>query len=218
LSQPPCFCKRYGNPLVYIDTAIMGLLKAPNTGHGSDPIVTRMVEQDKVPWYKKRNLRIMYLYLFACCMGVEITSGFDSQLINTLQFSPAFNKYFGDGYMNPKTGKPDIRPSILGFISSCYQLGSILAVPIAPWYNQKFGRRSCIMCGSVIMVIGAILQGFSQHRMLAPVTRTESLNSNSFQLLCTSLPVCCLVSVSFSVSSLAQRLSVNLVTPRNDHI
>ncbi|EAT84026.2 hypothetical protein SNOG_08858 [Parastagonospora nodorum SN15] len=130
----------------------MGLLKAPNTGHGSDPIVTRMVEQDKVPWYKKRNLRIMYLYLFVCCMGVEITSGFDSQLINTLQFSPAFNKYFGDGYKNPKTGKPDIRPSILGFISSCYQLGSILAVPIAPWYNQKFGRRSCIMCGSVIML------------------------------------------------------------------
>ncbi|KAH3909606.1 hypothetical protein HBI56_059890 [Parastagonospora nodorum] len=149
----------------------MGLLKAPNTGHGSDPIVTRMVEQDKVPWYKKRNLRIMYLYLFVCCMGVEITSGFDSQLINTLQFSPAFNKYFGDGYKNPKTGKPDIRPSILGFISSCYQLGSILAVPIAPWYNQKFGRRSCIMCGSVIMVIGAILQGFSQHLAMYIIAR-----------------------------------------------
>jgi hypothetical protein len=73
------------------NTAIMGIFK-PNTGHGSDPIVTRMIEQDKVPWYKKPNLRVMYFYLFVCCMGVEITSGFDSQLINTLQFSGPFNK------------------------------------------------------------------------------------------------------------------------------
>jgi hypothetical protein len=70
----------------------MGIFKAPNVGHGADPIVTRMVEQDKVPWYKKPNLRRMYFYLFVCCMGVEITSGFDSQLINTLQFSGPFNK------------------------------------------------------------------------------------------------------------------------------
>jgi hypothetical protein len=69
----------------------MGIFKAPNLGHGSDPIVTRMIEQDTVPWYKKPNLRVMYFYLFVCCMGVEITSGFDSQLINTLQFSTPFN-------------------------------------------------------------------------------------------------------------------------------
>ncbi|KAH7088729.1 general substrate transporter [Paraphoma chrysanthemicola] len=140
----------------------MGIFK-PNTGHGSDPIVTRMIEQDKVPWYKKPNLRVMYFYLFVCCMGVEITSGFDSQLINTLQFSGPFNKYFGNGYKNPKTGKPDIEAGILGFISSCYQLGSIIAVPIAPWFNQKYGRRWSIMTGSLIMVVGALLQGFAQH-------------------------------------------------------
>jgi hypothetical protein len=81
-------------PSSLTNTAIMlaGIFKAPNLGHGSDPIVTRMIEQDKVPWYKKPNLRRMYFYLFVCCMGVEITSGFDSQLINTLQFSPPFNK------------------------------------------------------------------------------------------------------------------------------
>jgi hypothetical protein len=61
-----------------------------NLGTAADPVVTRLVEDDKVPWYKKRNLRIMYIWLFLCCMGVEMTSGFDSQLINTLQFSPNF--------------------------------------------------------------------------------------------------------------------------------
>ncbi|KAF2029656.1 general substrate transporter [Setomelanomma holmii] len=148
----------------------MGIFK-PNTGHGSDPIVTRMVEQDKVPWYKKKNLRHMYFFLFLCCMGVEMTSGFDSQLINTLQFSGPFNKYFGNGYINPTTKKPDIEAGILGFISSCYQLGSILAVPIAPWYNQKYGRRWSIMTGSLIMVLGAILQGFSQHIAMYIIAR-----------------------------------------------
>jgi MFS family permease len=71
--------------------------------------------------------------------------------------------------MNAK-GKPDIEAGILGFISSCYQLGSILAVPVAPWYNQKYGRRSSILCGSIIMVIGAILQGFAQHSTLLTIT------------------------------------------------
>lgn len=63
-----------------------------NVGTAADPIVTRLVEEDKVPWYKKRNLRLMYVWLFFCCMGVEMTSGFDSQLINTLQFSQSFHR------------------------------------------------------------------------------------------------------------------------------
>lgn len=74
---------------------------------------------------------------------------------------------FGDGYQTLNSKKQlqwDIEPGILGFISSCYQLGSILAVPIAPWINQRYGRRWSIMIGSIVMVIGALLQGFSQHR------------------------------------------------------
>lgn len=67
----------------------MGLLSAQDGT--SDPIITRMVADDKVPWYKKQNLRKLYFFLFCCCMGVEITSGFDSQLIGTLQFSKPFN-------------------------------------------------------------------------------------------------------------------------------
>lgn len=67
------------------------MVAAPKTGHAGDPIVTRLVAEDKVPWYKKPNMRLMYLWMFFCCMGVEMTSGFDSQLIGTLQFSEHFN-------------------------------------------------------------------------------------------------------------------------------
>ncbi|KAH7021486.1 lactose permease [Microdochium trichocladiopsis] len=140
-------------------------------GHTADPIVTRLVEEDKTPWYKKPNLRVMYVWLFICCMGVEITSGFDSQLLNTLQYSDTFNKYFGEGYINPSTNKADIRPSLLGFMNACYQLGTILAVPIAPWLNNKYGRRWSIMAGSLIMMAGALLQGFAQHVAMYIIAR-----------------------------------------------
>ncbi|KXJ85779.1 general substrate transporter [Microdochium bolleyi] len=129
----------------------------------ADPIVTRLVAEDKVPWYKKKNLRSLYVVLFCCCMGVEMTSGFDSQLINALQLTKYWVKYFGNGYINPKNGKDAIYPPLLGFLSSSYQLGSILGVPMAPYLNQKYGRRMSIMAGSLIMVVGALIQGFAQN-------------------------------------------------------
>jgi hypothetical protein len=46
----------------------------------SDPILTNMAREDRVPWYRKPNLRHLYLLLFPTCMGIEITSGFDSQM------------------------------------------------------------------------------------------------------------------------------------------
>jgi hypothetical protein len=38
----------------------------------SDPVVTRIVDEDPVPWYKKPNLRVLYLVLFPACMGIEV--------------------------------------------------------------------------------------------------------------------------------------------------
>jgi hypothetical protein len=67
----------------------MGLV---DLGHEADPVLTRIVEEDKVPWYRKRNLRYLYFLLCPTCMGIEITSGFDSQMINGLQFIPSWNK------------------------------------------------------------------------------------------------------------------------------
>jgi sugar porter (SP) family MFS transporter len=141
-----------------------------NVGSAADPIVTRLVAEDKTPWYKKPNLRLMYIWLFLCCMGVEMTSGFDSQLINTLQFAQTFHKYFGDGHKNDD-GDWAIEPGMLGFVNSCYQLGSIFAVPFAPWVANKYGRRWSIMLGSVIMVVGALLQGFAQHVAMYIISR-----------------------------------------------
>jgi MFS family permease len=51
--------------------------------------------------------------------------------------------------------------SLKGIIAAAYSLGAILSLPIIPYVNDRFGRRWSIFGGSVIMVIGALIQGFS---------------------------------------------------------
>ena len=71
----------------------MGVFVNPTSKQtDSDPILTRIVAEDTVPWYKKPNLRLLYFLLFPTCMGIETTSGFDSQLINALQIVPYWVK------------------------------------------------------------------------------------------------------------------------------
>lgn len=57
----------------------------------SDPIITRLASQDKKWFWQKPNLLYLYLMLFPTCMGIELTSGFDSQMINALQIVPFWN-------------------------------------------------------------------------------------------------------------------------------
>jgi MFS family permease len=130
----------------------------------ADPVLTLAVENDKVPWYKKPNLRYMYFMLFPTCMGIEITSGFDSQMINSAQLVPSWQTFF-----NNPTG------ALQGIIGSMYSLGAICSLPFVPLINDRLGRRWAIMIGSwcefvlrklertiltiAVMIIGAVLQG-----------------------------------------------------------
>jgi hypothetical protein len=59
-------------------------------GTTADPLVTRLAQEDTVSWIKKPNLRNLYFLLVPAAIGIEITSGFDSQLINALQIVPAW--------------------------------------------------------------------------------------------------------------------------------
>ncbi|KAK2010832.1 general substrate transporter [Colletotrichum eremochloae] len=127
-------------------------IKRLHESGAADPILTRISEEDKVPWYQKPNLRYLYFMLFPTCMGIELTSGFDSQMINALQIVPSWVDYFG----NPQG-------SLKGIIAAAYSLGAVLSLPFIPIVNDKFGRRWSILGGSSIMVVGALIQGLSQH-------------------------------------------------------
>lgn len=81
-NNPPAFCTD-------INMGVLDKLKTKESG-ASDPILTRLVAEDTVPWYKKPQLRSLYFLLFPACMGIEVTSGFDSQMINALQIVPSW--------------------------------------------------------------------------------------------------------------------------------
>ncbi|KAF2009645.1 hexose transporter-like protein [Aaosphaeria arxii CBS 175.79] len=116
----------------------------------AEPVLTRLVQEDKTPWYRKKNLRVLYMLLLPTCIGIEMTSGFDSQMINTVQISNHWQTYFE----HPEG-------ALLGIISAAYNLGAICALPFVPFVNDKFGRRWAIFFGSWVMVFGAFLQAFS---------------------------------------------------------
>lgn len=48
-------------------------------------------------------------------------------------------------------------------MSASYSLGCILALPFVPMVNDKYGRRISIILGSIIMIIGSVLQTASQN-------------------------------------------------------
>ncbi|KAE8449216.1 hypothetical protein EG329_008383 [Mollisiaceae sp. DMI_Dod_QoI] len=146
----------------------MGLI---NLGHEADPVLTHIVEEDKVRWWKKRNLRLLYLLLYPTCMGIEITSGFDSQMINGLQLIDPWNRYYGKATTVDGETTWAVAGPLLGMISSAYNLGAILAVPVVPWVAQKWGRRWSIFIGSVFQCVGALLQGFSQNAAMYIIAR-----------------------------------------------
>ncbi|KAF3940041.1 hypothetical protein ABW19_dt0207748 [Dactylella cylindrospora] len=96
----------------------MAPLPGQHLGNPADPVVTALVEKDTVPWYSKKNLRSLYFIMVPTCIGVEMTSGFDSSMMNGLQAVANWDEYFG---------LP--RGSQLGILSASYSLGAIVESP-----------------------------------------------------------------------------------------
>jgi sugar porter (SP) family MFS transporter len=69
--------------------------------------------------------------------------------------------------------------SLKGIIAAAYSLGAILSLPFIPIVNEKFGRRWSILAGSVIMCIGAIIQGFAQNGQSTPIVQWACILTSS---------------------------------------
>ncbi|KAF8841549.1 general substrate transporter [Paxillus ammoniavirescens] len=122
--------------------------------------VFRLAQEDNVPWYKKPNLRLLYLIMFPTCLGVEMTVGYDASMLNGLQ---AVTSWL-DFYHNP-------RSAMLGLMSAMYSLGAIVSVPFVPFVADRLGRRYSILFGSILMIVGGILQGAAQDFAMFVIAR-----------------------------------------------
>lgn len=72
-------------------------------------------------------------------------------MLNNIRILATWTGYFND----PQGGE-------LGLLTALYSIGSIASLPIAPFLADRFGRRFAIICGCVLMCIGAAVQGSSQ--------------------------------------------------------
>ncbi|KAG8929598.1 hypothetical protein FRC03_006385 [Tulasnella sp. 419] len=102
-------------------------------------------------WYK--NSRLVKLNLWILLLLItSSTNGYDGSMMNGLQTLDQWKSAFN----YPKG-------SMLGLLNAIQNIGSILATPIAPYITDHWGRRSSILIGAAIMIVGTIVQTTSQN-------------------------------------------------------
>lgn len=102
-----------------------------------------------VTWYTDPGLRRTYICLFMVIL-TSATNGYDGSMMNGLQTLPYWQNYF-----NNPTG------SELGLLNCIMSVGSICALPAVPYAADILGRRTGILIGCLIMVLGVVLQSVS---------------------------------------------------------
>jgi sugar porter (SP) family MFS transporter len=73
-------------------------------------------------------------------------------MLNNLRILDRWTKYFND----PKE-------STLGLLTALYSIGSIASLPVAPFIADRFGRKAAIVCGCLIMIVGASVQAAAKN-------------------------------------------------------
>jgi len=106
----------------------------------------------RVSWTKSANMRKLYFYCMVLCV-CSATTGYDGSLMNTSQLLDSWQVTMG-------------HPSkdTLGRLSAMYSIGSIVSLPIVPFISDKFGRKTPITAGCIIMIIAAAVQTASMSR------------------------------------------------------
>lgn len=103
-------------------------------------------------WIRVPHLLKLNSFLILCCFLTSTNSGFDGSILNGFQSMDVWEEYF-DHPSGP----------ILGALANGYTFGSTIAMPIAPWFTDRFGRRIPIATGALSIIVGAIIQTCSQN-------------------------------------------------------
>ncbi|KAL2867385.1 hexose transporter protein [Aspergillus lucknowensis] len=105
-----------------------------------------VIPTDRKPWWKDWTL-LKLNTLLQCALLTQIASGYDSSMLNGMQALPQWQRYFG----NP-TG------TRLGAMTFGPTGGILISVLISSQVCEKFGRRYPICGGSIVIILGSILQ------------------------------------------------------------
>ncbi|KAL9117361.1 MAG: hypothetical protein Q9187_006105 [Circinaria calcarea] len=113
---------------------------------GNEAFNEAMIKEPPRPF----SLPAITLYL-ACLVGFlcSTMNGYDGSLLNGLLQNPQFKQFFN--VQNAGIGA--------GLVSAMYQIGGVVAIPFIGPAVDRYGRKTGLFIGSLIIVLGTIIQG-----------------------------------------------------------
>jgi MFS family permease len=103
-------------------------------------------EFQRVPWWKRKNMRTLYIYIIVLIM-TNTANGFDGSMMNGLQTLSYWEDYFNHPH-----------GSLLGLFNASMSLGSLLGLFVVPYMIDTWGRRLGCFVGCLIMLLAVGLQ------------------------------------------------------------
>ncbi|KAL4820353.1 general substrate transporter [Aspergillus spinulosporus] len=109
-------------------------------------VLKDVIPDGRKPWYRDWTL-LKLNTLLLCALLTQIASGYDSSMLNGMQSLPQWVSYFGQ-----PTG------TRLGAMTFGPTGGTLISVLISSQLCERFGRRYPICGGSIVIIVGGILQ------------------------------------------------------------
>jgi MFS family permease len=109
-------------------------------------------------------MRGVYFRLFFVIL-TSATNRYDGSMMNGLQILPQWEKCKVPSSNDNPANKisafhhPSPSPSHIGLLLCIMFIGSLVAIPFAPYIADGLGQRRDVMVGCVIMFLGVVLQG-----------------------------------------------------------
>ena len=126
-------------------------------------------------WWRDPGMRKLNFLLLTCYLGA-MSNGYLSSLMSSLIANP---RWFEDLQGLSST-------TLLGLVVAAQSLGSIAAFFPAPWLSDRFGRRTGIIFGNLIMTAGSVGQMFSKSSSMFLATRLVQGFGSIFNIISSS--------------------------------
>ncbi|KAK4187747.1 general substrate transporter [Podospora australis] len=133
----------------------MAQRRRPDSASAFEVAVHETPRFQRVYWMSEPHLRKLYgLSMFL--MVASATTGYDGMLVNVSQQVTAWKHFFFPELKDMPDGNA-ILDSKLAILVNMFNIGSILSFFITPYVADNYGRRTAIMSGCIILIMGGLL-------------------------------------------------------------